>query len=101
MKLLTKEIIQTFPKLKATENLTDEEKKIIAKFFTPWTRWTWYALEYDGDDTFFGYVRGLESEYGYFSLAELQSIEGPFGLKIERDLHFEGTMADVLRGRKS
>ena len=37
---------------------------------------------------FFGYVDGLDRELGYFSLDELESITRPFGLGIERDLHF-------------
>jgi hypothetical protein len=30
----------------------------------------------------------LESELGYFSLSELESVRGPFGLPIERDVYF-------------
>ena len=59
------------------------------KFFTPDSSWSWYASEFDGDDLFFGLVSGLEVELGYFSLAELQSVTGPLGLPIERDLYFE------------
>jgi hypothetical protein len=80
---------------------------VIAKFFTPWTSWTWYAVEgepildEDGEEIdyhFFGYVRGLENELGYFSLKEMESLKGPFGLKIERDLHFgEHTLAEVMK----
>lgn len=56
-------------------------------------RWTWYVTEFDGEDTMFGYVlSGLGQdcdELGYFSLAELESLSfPPFGLPIERDLHF-------------
>jgi hypothetical protein len=29
-----------------------------------------------------------EKEFGYFSLKELESIRFPWGLKIERDIHF-------------
>ena len=58
------------------------------KFFTPDSNWTWYASEFDGEDIFFGLVVGLEVELGYFSLSELQSVRGPWGLAIERDLHF-------------
>ena len=50
---------------------------------------TWYTSEFDGEDIFFGLVVGFEIELGYFSLAELQSVRGPWGLPIERDLHFE------------
>ena len=38
---------------------------------------------------FYRLVAGLELELGYFSLSELQSVRGPWGLPIERDLHFE------------
>jgi hypothetical protein len=50
---------------------------------------TWYASEFDGEDTFFGLVSGFEVEYGYFSLKELDEARGPMGLPIERDLQFE------------
>jgi hypothetical protein len=36
-----------------------------------------------------GYVSGFENEFGPFSLTELQSIKGRFGLGIERDRFFE------------
>ena len=69
----------------------------LVKFFTPDSNWTWYASEFDGEDTFFGLVDGLETELGYFSLSELQSIKGPLGLLIERDLHFEPkTLKDLM-----
>ena len=67
------------------------EKVALVKYFTPWSNWTWYALEFDGGDTFFGYVDGFEREFGYFSLSELYSVHGPGGLRIERDLSFEPT----------
>ena len=31
------------------------------------------------------------AELGYFSLDELESVRGRFGLKIERDLHWDDT----------
>ena len=37
---------------------------------------------------FFGLVSGFEIELGYFSLSELDSVRGPMGLPIERDLHY-------------
>ena len=58
------------------------------KFFTPDSRWTWYATEFDGEDVFFGLVSGLEVELGYFSLSELLSVRGPMGLPVERDPYF-------------
>ena len=88
MKLLTKELRNKFPKLRETEGKDPENILVIAKFFDPTGSWTWYATEFDGKDTFFGYVRGFENELGYFSLKELESVKGQFGLGIERDLYF-------------
>ncbi len=86
MKLLTQELRKNIPKLYSQEDVKDPI--VVAKFFTPWTNWTWYVLEFDGDDTFFGYVDGLVPELGYFTLSELEEVTSPFGLKIERDLHW-------------
>ena len=96
MKLLTKEIIKHFPKLNETSDKSPRDIKIIAKFFTPWSNWSWYATEFDGNNTFFGYVEGVVGELGYFSLSELESLEGMGGLKVERDLYFRGTLKDVM-----
>ncbi len=86
MELLSKEIKDKLPKLGETENTKDPIA--VVKFFTPWSNWTWYATEFDGEDTFFGLVLGFEKELGYFSLKELESVRGPMGLGIERDLYF-------------
>ena len=97
MKLMTEELRKAFPKIRGTEGKKLEEVTIVAKYFTPWTNWTWYATEFDGEDLFFGFVRGMDNELGYFSLSELETLEGPFGLKIERDLHFgKHTLAEVM-----
>lgn len=68
------------------------EAVCTAKFFLCWGAWTWYVLEYDGEDTCFGIVingQG-EGEYGYFSLKELQSVNaGPFEFAVERDKYFD------------
>lgn len=87
MELLSKEIKEKLPKLGATEH--EEDPIVVVKFFAPWSNWTWYATEFDGEDTFFGLVLGFEKEIGYFSLKELESVRGPMGLRIERDLYFE------------
>lgn len=94
MKLLTEELRRALPALYSTENNIDP--LAVAKFFTPWSNWTWYATEFDGEDTFFGLVHGFERELGYFSLSELESITGPAGLGIERDLHFKPTPLSQL-----
>lgn len=88
MKLVTKALEKKLPPLYAVEK--EKDPMVIVKFFTPWSNWTWYCLEYDpGERIFFGYVVGLNKEFGYFSLDELESLRGPYGLKIERDLYWE------------
>ncbi len=84
---MTEELRKKIPKLYSQE--TEKHPLVYAKFFTPDSSWTWYALEFDGEDTFFGYVDGFEPELGYFSLSEMESVKGPLGLKIERDLYWE------------
>jgi len=86
---MTADLRTQLPQLYSQEEVDDP--KAIAKFFTPDSNWTWYATEFDGKDTFFGLVDGFEKELGYFSLKELESIRGAFGLPIERDLWFEPT----------
>ncbi|MEW6058056.1 MAG: DUF2958 domain-containing protein [Bdellovibrionota bacterium] len=89
MELLTDELRSQLPPLYAQEKVKDP--MVHAKFFTPWTHWTWYVTEgseEEGDFIFFGYVAGDFGEWGYFSLNELESVRGPGGLTIERDLHF-------------
>jgi hypothetical protein len=89
MKLLTKEIRASLPSLGEQKSAADPIAHV--KFFTPDGGWTWYAAEgsQDGDEfLFFGYVVGVEAEWGYFSLSELESIRGALGLPVERDLYF-------------
>lgn len=90
MKLLTKEIEKEFAKVGRQDN--SRNPQVIAKFFCPWGAATWWATEYDpSDKIFFGFAYlGDEdcAELGSFSLDELQSVRGPFGLTIERDLGF-------------
>jgi hypothetical protein len=86
--LMDENIRQTLPVLYSQE---EQGMKALArvKYFTPDNNWTWYASEFDGEDTFFGLVSGLEVELGYFSLKELKDACGPMGQPIERDLDFE------------
>lgn len=97
MKLLTKELRKKLPKLYSQEKV--EDPIVWVKYFTPWTYWTWYATEFDGEDIFFGYVIGDFSELGNFSLKELESINGPFGLKVERDLWFKPALLSTVMGK--
>ncbi len=96
MNLLTKSIAKKLPKLYDTEHEPLEDKIAIAKFFHPATNWTWYVIEYDGEDLCWGLVNGHETEFGYFSVSELSKVVGPFGLRVERDIFFRPTRVQEL-----
>ena len=66
-KLLTEEVRRKLPKLYETEH-EGLDAQAQMKFFTPDSNWTWYAVEFDGEDTFYGLVIGHEIEPAYFSL---------------------------------
>jgi hypothetical protein len=97
MKLLTKEIRKKLPPLYSQESKGG--KAIVhLKLFTPRGSWSWYITEGSSimDDSgkevdfhFFGLVDGHDKELGYVALSELQSVRGPMGLPIERDLHWQ------------
>ena len=88
MNLLPDSIRKQLPPLYAQEKLGSKAVAYL-KLFAPYGAYTWWATEFDGKDTFFGLVDGHFKELGYFSLSELQSVRGPMGLTIERDLHFQ------------
>lgn len=93
MKLLTEELKNILP------NLCDQDGKgaeaiVYAKFFDPYSGWTWYVMEgqVEGDDyVFFGLVDGHFREFGYFTLNELESVTQNGKPRIERDLSWKPT----------
>jgi hypothetical protein len=95
---LTDELRARLPPLYSQE--AESEPVVYAKFFLAGTGWTWYVTEgseEDGDFLFFGFVVGLESEFGYFLLSELETVRSPLNLAVERDLTFrEGKLTDVV-----
>ena len=94
MELIPKEIRNTIPKLYETENQNDPVAYV--KLFID--GWTWYITELSIDDIAFGYVVSpFESELGYFSLDEIQSIKGSFGIGVERDLSFKPSKLSILK----
>jgi hypothetical protein len=105
MKLLTKAIEAKLLKSPLYSHDGCKRPDVIVKFFTPDSSWTWYVTEAEqatdevgeltGDWTFYGLVEGHESELGYFTLSELQSVRGQFGLPIERDKYFDGYVLDM------
>ena len=74
-KLMTRALARRIPSLYATEGQGSEAVAQV-RYFTPDSSWEWYALEFDGQDTFYGLVVGHDVEWGYFSLSELEAAEG-------------------------
>ena len=101
MKLITKAIENQLLKHPLYSTDGKNEKDVLIKFFNPTGIGTWYVFEAEknGDDwTFFGLVDLYEKELGYFTLSELQSIQLPLGLSIERDKYFEGYKYNLSTG---
>ncbi len=96
-KLIPQTLLSDIPDSYETENVLNPICHV--KLFTPDSNWTWYIIEFSKADakTCYGYVQGLESELGYFTLEELESIHGPLGLAIERDLWFEPTSFSEIK----
>ena len=98
MKLLTDELRARLPPLYSQEAVS--EPTVYAHLFLPGTGWHWWITEgsqQEDDFLFFGFVVGIESEFGYFLLSELEEVRTPLGLKVERDLYFhEGRLTDVV-----
>jgi len=95
MQLLPQGIAATLPPLYTTEGTPILDKMVYAKFFDPYTQWTWFVCEYDPiRRLFFGYVVGQEKEWGEFSLDELESLMMPDRVtpRIERDVNFDRTI---------
>lgn len=93
MKLITKKIENVLSKYPLySQDNKGENAVAICKFFLQ--GFTWYVLEAqkNGNDyEFFGIVDGLEKEYGYFTLSQLQTLKGRWGLGVERDMYFKPT----------
>ena len=85
MKIFTKEIEEALKKSKYSD------MRPIFKLFCPWGAGTWLVTS-EEDGILNGYADlgfGCVEYGGLFSREEMLDIKGPFGLKIERDLHFK------------
>lgn len=80
--------LDKIPRLYKTEHIPLQDKLIYLHFFIGSS--DWYVAEYDGDDTFFGYVilnSDLEcAEWGYFSFSELKAIRVQGWCKVDCEL---------------
>jgi len=65
----TAEQQQSLPPLYANEHHPDPT--VVVRLIHPTIDWSWYVLEFDGEDLCFGWVAGDYKELGYFCLSEL------------------------------
>lgn len=114
MKLLTPELVAQLranmtARLDARERgERDPDPEPVVRLFNPVGAATWLATEIDEDGIFFGLADlGFGCpELGSFALWELEDLRLPFGLTIERDLHFTAhhplsAYAEAARGAGS
>ncbi len=87
MHLLQETLRAKLPPLRSCEKESDP--MLVCKFFTPDAHWTWYAIEFDGKETFLGWVEGDFNEFGYFRLSDFEAIRIHWGLVVRWDLDFE------------
>ena len=74
--LLPKEIESVLPRISDQEG--NKNPTVYAVFQFPLSGWIWFVTEgdsYEDDICFFGYVVGLEREWGYFCVSELESVD--------------------------
>lgn len=110
MKMITKDIAAKLVKADKAFNSHDHAgDDIVVKFFDPCGAATWWIVsatplatvngepDYDTDNPADWHMFGFAdlgdrqcAELGYTLLSELEKIKGPFGLGIERDMHYSG-----------
>ena len=97
MKLLHCEIREKLPGL-GEQDGKGGKAVVYAKCFTPDSSFSWFITEGSPvrnkdnepvDYILFGLVEGQCKELGYFRLSELESVRGPMGLPIERDMYWK------------
>lgn len=107
MNLMTKELEKLLEKYPlGSQDGLGGQAKVIVKYFNPVGVGTWFITEGNkldnGDYEMFGYCHLGDDEYaelGYVMLSELEKLNLPFGLKIERDLYLSKncTLVDAMR----
>jgi hypothetical protein len=99
MKLITDELRKQIPPLYSQEEVADPI--VYAKFFDPCGSFSWFIIEFDGNDLLFCKVYSHlcpDGELGYSSLSEIESVRGALGLGIERDLYFKTRRLSECKG---
>lgn len=98
LELLQKELETVLPKISEQEG--NEDPTVYSVYQFPMSGWKWFATEgeaIDDDFLFFGYVVGLEREWGFFYLSELGSVDID-GIKVCSDKdHVPKPLSECLK----
>lgn len=91
-KLMPKPVREALPAIRAQDGKGGEAVAHV-KFFSAFSRYTFYVTEWNGEDLLYGYVLSPLGEdcdeYGYASLSELAEAKVFGGVPaIERDCHW-------------
>ena len=101
MKLFTKKIREKLVCNGLAHEEEEEDFYPVVKLFTPWKGCTWLLSELGAEDPdiAFGLCDlGMGSpELGSVRISEIESIQGPFGLRIERDRYFTANNSAAFR----
>ncbi|MEE8584395.1 MAG: hypothetical protein V3T83_06030 [Acidobacteriota bacterium] len=101
---IPEEIRKRLPGLGSARQANPMHKWIaLARCVDPETRISWYLIEFDGQDRFFGLMVGKHSVAGEFSLAELQALgaEGDEAGGVYLDNSFQPTALIELARQNS
>jgi hypothetical protein len=94
----TKNQLQKIPPIYDTAVTPAAEKVIHMHFFIGGC--DWYVAEFDGEDSFFGFVilhnDEINAEWGYFSLSELMTTRINPGLEIDREVNWKPVPAGEI-----
>lgn len=101
LNLLPAELREKIPRLGTDPEVPIDEMMVYTKFFDPTSRWRWYVLQFDGENTFFGFVLTTNHALaGQFTLSELRGLRyhhqrlGDVG--VERDTYFRPLTVKAL-----
>ena len=97
--LMTEEIAKTVPRLYEQDGA--EDPTVYVHYFSCVNGWDWYLTEFDPrTGEAFGLVRGFETEWGYFSVREMERVNRQMGFAaVERDEHFSPKPLSAVKGR--
>ncbi len=75
--LITEEMLERVPRIYGQDGVPLANQQVHAAYFIPFrSNWTWYMTEFDLETRdAYGLVLGIEPEWGYFNLDELEELQ--------------------------